>query len=266
MHTDRAHAQEQTTLTSIQLLPKPVNSPSGAPPNLLLLPASGEANLQPYATLLTTITTVSRPKSPTSISSVPSLSPHRPTLIPTAPLSSAKRPYNITIPTPLAYKNPHWPHVGSVPSEADIPYAWRSKYIEDETYREHRFLALMIGIFAVGVMCVIATSWCQCWWAGDCFWEPVEPKRKRKRKRWNWVGLVPFLHQQVENWHRLGVYENMYQRHNSLTPGQELLFQKKDEQRRTKKMVPEQNRTCGCLEGLWSGHLQKGKADFRNEF
>ncbi|KAF2248843.1 hypothetical protein BU26DRAFT_564532 [Trematosphaeria pertusa] len=74
--------------------------------------------------------------------------------------------------------------------ESDIPDGWQPKQFAAINHRWYAGLAIMIGLFVAGIVLVWCISWCQCWWAGDCFWNTsaeewrrVGRKNKKTRRR-----------------------------------------------------------------------------------
>ncbi|OAL54341.1 hypothetical protein IQ07DRAFT_639861 [Pyrenochaeta sp. DS3sAY3a] len=145
---DAAEAQDAGTATTPDFVHEDNHIPSDADLHILftLLPTS-----QPRARDDTP------PSTPTTLSPSPIPSP----LPPPAPPPEIKPHYNITLPTPPARLNPHWPHVGSVPSDADVPAAWQPKYTAAERHRQGMLMAAVVGVFAAGIVGVVLVSWVQ---------------------------------------------------------------------------------------------------------
>ena len=119
--------------------------------------------------------------------------------IPTAPievklgkqpytLTTITRPHNITfaLPTKKVYVNPHWPQVGTIVAESDIPERWRETYEMKAQRQQYMALGVICGVFVLGVSGVLAVGWWKCWWNGEC----VRSQRKngKNKKRFDWYG------------------------------------------------------------------------------
>jgi hypothetical protein len=175
-----------TTLEEIILTKRHALSPSHPPAD-----ATPSLNFPSENTsLLSTSTTIPPSDSPTPTIDTTTLTlalakaPHT--------LSTSTRPHNISLslPTKLTYANPHWPQVGTIVAESDIPQRWRETVLDREVRAQYGVLLAVCGVFILGVLDVLGGSWIRyvslpftkmeqamwtliltsdrCWSRGDC--------------------------------------------------------------------------------------------------
>jgi hypothetical protein len=103
-------------------------------------------------------------------------------------LTTITRPHNITfaLPTKKVYVNPHWPQVGTIVAESDIPERWRETYEMKAQRQQYTALGVICGIFVLGVLGVLAVGWWKCWWNGECV--RLRRRKGKNEKRFDWYG------------------------------------------------------------------------------
>ena len=133
------------------------------PPQTLVATTTATLPVLPTS-LLNKITRIGDPPAPSTITHFANP--------PSYTLTTITRDHNLTVnlPTRIAYVDPHWPQIGTIVSESEIPAAWRETFEMKALRQQYISLGAICGIFVVGVLSVLAVGWARRWWRGQCCW------------------------------------------------------------------------------------------------